>query len=154
MYLVISVIVILFIMWWCQPCAETFATAPELGAVYSERDFKGERIGMQMSEKKLFHKDTFRIWSCDATGSVIKVTAEGLPYMLHLRGGRINNLPAALGGLPAHENYTGIFNSGRNVMIELVPLDQAQAEVSQGRSNCINTLQYPAATCAEEFSQL
>jgi len=149
MYFVIAVVVVLVValLFACPGSSEGFSSG---GAFYTERDFKGAR----RDTKTVLHEGTFKIWSCETAGQVIKVTAEGLPYMLHLRAERLENLPAALGGLPAHENYTGIFNSGRRVMVELVPLAQAQSEVELGRSYCINDLKLPGATCAAEFAPL
>jgi hypothetical protein len=153
MYLAIVIIVVLIIAWFAMPCHESFTDGPK-GAFYSERDLGGTRTDVAAGQRVVLHEQTFRVWSCDTKGMVIKVTADGLPYMLHLRAGRVDNLPAALGGLPAHENYTGIFNSGRRVMIELVPVEQAQQEVDQGRSYCINNLKFSTEVCGEEFAPL
>lgn len=129
---------------------ETFAGLER--TFYSDRDRKGAATTVKFGQTVVLHDGKWRVWSCACPDTVIKVTAAGLPHVLFLKGGRIDNLPAALGGLPAHENYTAIFNSGRTISVELVPMNVAQVEVANGLSHCIASHTYDKDTCATEFA--
>lgn len=121
---------------------------------YSEQNREGNATRVKFGDTVLLHDGKWRVWSCACPGAAIKVTADGLPHALYMRGGRIDNLPAALGGLPAHENYTAIINSGRNIRAAIVPLAQARDEVASSRSHCIATHIYGTETCETEFAGL
>lgn len=120
---------------------------------FTSRDGKGDAASLEFGRPSVLYDGKWRLWSV-STGpdAAIKVTAEGMPHVLYLKGGRIDNLPAALGGLPAHENYTAMTRSGARLMVETVPLASAQAAVAERRSHCVESRLYPEETCALEFA--
>jgi hypothetical protein len=164
-YTYVGLVVVLVLIVFACGCSghEGFAVAtgmpvagPKAGTFYYATDRKGTSRPASFRERVVLHEQRFRVWSCETEPEVVlRVTADGLPYQLHLRSpGRIDNLPAMLGGLPAHENYTRIFNSGRRVMVEFVPLVDAQQAVEAGLSHCIATSKYSEGVCHEEYSPL
>lgn len=113
------------------------------------------RTGTKFSGKKSLLYDTeWRIYAADAPkDSIFMITAKDNSAVLFLRSpGKINNLPAAIGALPAHDNYKAIFNSGTPVYIEIIDLGTAVQKQQALKSLCIETAS--SEYCENEFTSL
>lgn len=150
MYIIILALIIVFFL--LTSTRERFSGSA--GTLYSEIDCRGFATEIAPGQEFMLFDGSWHFWSCRAVrDSVIKVTANGLPQALYLYAVKVDNLPAALGGLSAHENYTAIINSGRSIMVQLISLEQARGEVDRARDNCLTNTKNEQM-CREEFAQL
>lgn len=146
-FIIISIILLL------QVSKDYFTTT--VGTFHSLEQSHGTQTEAHVGRKYLLHQGTWKIYSSNVPKTyVFRVTAEGLPNKLFLRSpGKVVNLPALLGGLPAFDNYTAIFNSGA-VHIEVVSLATAESEIKSGKAGCMAMENANNEYCENEFTSL
>jgi hypothetical protein len=136
-FLILGICLLLIV----QNCADTIEKF-ESRILFTNTNRTGENInGLEKTQYTIYDPNSgWLIWSCDVDKKwVFKITASGAPgKILYMRSpGKLNNLPAALGGLPAKDGYAAIFNSKTQVKLELIKLNDARNEIKNMKDMCL-----------------
>lgn len=168
MYCVAAAIVFIIIISFVIICRADIEPFSELNAkpfsstkrvtvakLFSQTELKGKKTDLMSGQKTTLYDARLRQWIIRSSSTVpemvFRVTCDGLSNVLYLKSpGQLDNLPAALGGLPAIKNYTAIFNNGTDVYLECISVTQAEQESARLYDSCIENAD--PAHCTSEYS--
>lgn len=151
---VVFIAIAVYVLWYASNAVESFSSE-KVGKYYS-----ADGLGGTATDAHLGKQVTLRIngmWLIRSSNIsreyCFRITSKGVNRVIYMRNpGRLDNLPAALGGLPAHHGYSDIFNNPEAVMVEIVPVEVARADLNQLTENCLTT--HDAGYCKDEFTPL
>lgn len=150
----------IYMLWYCSNGMESFGSLGNAaGAYYSTVELGGTRLAARTGERQTLYADgVWHIRSSDVPAEYcFRVTSDTLDaadgYVVYMQNpGRVDNLPAALGGLPARNGYVSIFNSGGRVLIEIVRREDAHVDLARLRATCLT--HKDANYCGNEYTQI
>jgi hypothetical protein len=124
---------------------DAFTSQIEVGQFYEAaldalpKNNKSKEQKAYLNKRTVFYKDgKWEIVGAKLQPNMAyKIWADGDPntILFYRSPGEVNNLPANIGALPAHDKYIKIFNS-RLVFLKIIPLEQAIEEANKLKQKC------------------
>ena len=154
--LIIALLVIVCI-WFFAP-VEHFSQSNSTGFLYSKPGCEGGRIGIGEGQQYILWdpNNGWNIWSGKVPNTwVFRIYADrDSPDQIYLRNpGRIDNLPAAIGGLPSEDQKSKVFGTGRPVFVEISHIDAAERQIKHSHKQCIEQVGRDSY-CTDEYTSL